>query len=184
MQILVGLGNPGVKYKSTRHNVGFILLDELANQNRIKFNTQKKFKADVAELNNMHLVKPLTFMNESGVSVELFLSYYKLLPTKLHIFKRRDIDLSPSLVVVHDDLDIKFGEYKISTESRSAGHRGVESIIQHLKTKKFKRIRVGIKTLRDPNMKTSDFVLQKFSSSELLKLKNVIKEIIIKEIDF
>lgn len=165
MRIIIGLGNPGKKYESTRHNAGFAAVDALAKNLGLAWENNKKFKAEIAKNENAILAKPLTFMNESGISAAAILSYFKLMP--------ENSDLSEILTVIHDDLDIELGKYKISTDSRSAGHKGVESIINALKTKNFKRARIGIKPESHVKIPADKFVLQKFSGQE----KNIIKKI-------
>jgi peptidyl-tRNA hydrolase, PTH1 family len=162
MKIIIGLGNPGDNYKNTRHNAGFMLLDRIKKAYAFPdFKLEKRFQAEISrhksELsgnNDIILVKPQTFMNESGSSVRKILDFYK--------------KITPDdLVVIHDDIDIKIGEYKISDDASSAGHNGVQSIIDAIGTKSFKRIRIGtanenLRTKIDP----SDFVLGQFTESE------------------
>jgi peptidyl-tRNA hydrolase, PTH1 family len=180
MKIIVGLGNPGEEYANTRHNAGFMLVDKLAHDAGATWQTNKRFKAEIAESRGVFFVKPQTFMNESGVAVAAVLSYYKLLPRTLGILKAKGADLSQILTVIHDDLDIEFGSYKISTDSRAAGHKGVQSIINQLKTKNFQRLRIGIKKSSDQTMIPTDkYVLMKFSAEEKEKLEQVIKSITI-----
>ncbi|MBI4779682.1 hypothetical protein HY797_04535, partial [Candidatus Falkowbacteria bacterium] len=107
------------------------------------------------------------------------LTYYKLLPKKLGILKSANADLSEILTVIHDDLDIRLGKYKISVNSRSAGHNGVQSIINHLKTKNFKRIRICIKLDQAAPFKAENFVLQKFGEEE----KTIVGRLILKIAD-
>ncbi len=183
MITIVGLGNPGVKYKKTRHNVGFMATDHLAQMYDVLFNMEKKFKAMSARLPFATLLKPETYMNNSGESVRAFLAYYKQIPKKYGVLKQKDVDFSDKLVVIHDDLDIELGEYKVSMDSRSGGHKGVESIILHLKTKKFKRIRIGIKPF-DNKIEIKNYVLEKFSPNELSKINVIIKKVIKNELDF
>ncbi|MDD5528051.1 MAG: aminoacyl-tRNA hydrolase [Patescibacteria group bacterium] len=177
MKIIVGLGNPGEEYNNTRHNAGFMLIDKLAAEAGAVWQFNKRFKAEIAESRGVFFVKPQTFMNESGVAVAAVLSYYKLLPKTLGILKTKGADLSQILTVAHDDLDIDFGAYKISTDSRSAGHKGVQSIINHLKTKNFQRIRLGIKPEEKGQIPADKFVLMKFNAEEKNKLNEVIKNI-------
>ncbi|MDD5031653.1 MAG: aminoacyl-tRNA hydrolase [Patescibacteria group bacterium] len=178
MHIIIGLGNPGEKYKNTRHNVGFMAVDALAKNLGLNWEEGKKFQAQIAKGQNSLLVKPQTFMNNSGQSVQAVLAYYKLLPKKLGMFKVKDSDLSETLTVIHDDLDIPLGEYKTSIDSRSAGHKGVESIINHLKTKNFKRLRIGIRTEMIGRMPADKFVLEKFREEELKIIGNLITKLI------
>ncbi len=163
-KVIIGLGNPGEKYEQTRHNAGFMAVDALASELGLKWKTNKKFNALETKSGDIILLKPLTFMNDSGSSVAAALAYYKLAPT--------------DLTVIHDDLDIELGKYKISVDSRSAGHRGVESIIDRLNTKNFRRLRIGIKTPDLIKIPAEKFVLQKFKAEE----KKIINSIILKVI--
>ena len=175
-RVIVGLGNPGEKYELTRHNTGFLAVDALAQKYEADWTQNKKFNAYVCDTSEYALVKPLTFMNNSGMSVRAVLSFYKLLP-KLAFFRRAGADLSDTLTVIHDDIDIGLGKYKIAAGSGSAGHLGVESIINHLKTKNFRRVRIGIRTEAVKNIPTEKFVLQRFSREECEIMKNLIKKL-------
>jgi PTH1 family peptidyl-tRNA hydrolase len=172
MKIIVALGNPGEQYKNTRHNAGWIFVDNLIKEANWKIN--KKFNALIHEEGDILYVKPQTFMNESGQSVQKILNYYGLIPKNLGLFKKKDEDLNEALTVIQDDIDINFGESKIATDSGSAGHRGIESIINHLKTKKFKRLRIGVKNeLLRTRIPAEKFVLQPFNQIELEALKKL-----------
>lgn len=173
MLIIFGLGNPGEKYAKTRHNVGFILLEKIREEFGFSdFEFAKKFNAQISKgkigEKEVLLAKPLTFMNESGSTVRAILDFYKLTPE--------------DILVIHDDLDIVLGEMRLAVDSRSAGHNGVQNIIDRLGTQKFKRIRVGIS--KPPEEKTScplsahDFVLGEFSHEELEKIENVFPEVL------
>lgn len=177
MNIIVGLGNPGKEYEKTRHNAGFLGVDALVKAQGGIWEMNKKFQAEIAKCGDTLYVKPLTFMNESGKSVQAVLSFYKLLPGKIGPFKPKDSELSEVLTVIHDDLDIALGKFKISTDSRSAGHNGVQSIIDHLKTKKFRRIRLGIMGDKPAAMAGRDYVLQRFNEEEMAMIKRCIDEI-------
>lgn len=178
MKIIVGLGNPGTEYENTRHNAGFMLVDKLAHDAGATWQFNKRFKAEIAESRGVFFVKPQTYMNESGVAVAAVLSYYKLLPKTFGILKVKEADLSQILTVIHDDLDIEFGKYKISSDSRSGGHRGVQSIINHLKTKNFNRIRIGIKkSANEEKIPTDKYVLMKFGKEERERMETLIKTI-------
>ncbi|HAM88705.1 MAG: Peptidyl-tRNA hydrolase [Candidatus Falkowbacteria bacterium GW2011_GWC2_38_22] len=177
MKIIAGLGNPGEKYKYTRHNAGFMALDHHVKKQGLDWEYNKKFEADIAKQGDVIYIKPKTFMNESGKSLNALMSYYKLLPKKLGFIKEKDLDLSDTLIVIHDDLDIELGKCKESIDSRSAGHNGVNSIINHLKTKNFKRLRIGIMGDKPKQMPTINYVLQKFRDEELLIINSVISEI-------
>lgn len=170
MRIIVGLGNPGTKYQNTRHNAGFLALDFLAAHFGVSFRDEKKFQASIAEVQNgeqkILLVKPLTFMNCSGEAVSALLRYYKLTPKEV--------------IVLHDDLDIKAGTYKLTQSSRAAGNNGVQSIIDALGTQEFTRIRIGIgrptETL-GACMPSHDYVLAPFSKEEYECLSALFPEI-------
>jgi PTH1 family peptidyl-tRNA hydrolase len=193
MKIIVGLGNPGDKYKNTRHNAGFIAVDALARQLGLIWQKNKKFNADIAKYQgglaskleakprgeDIILVKPHTYMNNSGQAVQAVLSYYKLSPKRFGFLKfKKSHELDKILTVIHDDIDIVLGKYKVSIGSGSAGHNGVQSIINHLKTKNFKRVRIGIRTPEKTHIPTEKFVLQKFNSKELSIVNKLIPEII------
>jgi peptidyl-tRNA hydrolase, PTH1 family len=178
MHIIVGLGNPGEKYKLTRHNVGWMVVDELAKKQAGYWEMNKKFKAEICKIGDVLLVKPQTFMNNSGQSVQAVLSYYKLLPKTLGVVTKKASDLTSVLTVIHDDLDLNLGTYKKSIDSRSAGHNGVQSIIDYLKTKNFNRIRIGINSESRGQIPADKFVLQKFGEQELEIINKLIPEII------
>ena len=177
MKLIIGLGNPGEEYENTRHNVGFMIVDAIAAKEGDKFSFEKKFNAEVAKsrFNDgpIVLAKPQTFVNKSGESVRKLKLFYKTKPQ--------------GIVVVHDDLDIEFGNFKMSLGKDSGGHRGVQSVIDNLKTNKFWRLRIGtanrkLKTARDQNTlkakkeSVGDFVLSKFTPAEQTELKKVIKK--------
>lgn len=172
MKIIVGLGNPGDNYRRTRHNAGWLFLDALTKGETWKEN--KKFSALICETSSAILVKPLTYMNESGASVRKIMDFYGLLPKRLGVFAKKDADLNGILTVIQDELDLDFGKVKISTDSGSAGHRGIESIITHLQTKKFKRLRLGIKNeFLKTKIPPEKFVLQNFTAEELTALEKI-----------
>ncbi|MCK5415964.1 aminoacyl-tRNA hydrolase [Candidatus Parcubacteria bacterium] len=178
-KIIIGLGNPGDKYKKTRHNVGFLALDKIANKLNLRFNFDKKINAEIIKTDGTILIKPMTFMNNSGQAVEAVMSYFKILPKKLGFIKIKNCDLSNILTVIHDDLDINQGKIKTSIDSRSGGHNGVQSIINHLKTKKFKRIRIGIKNELKEKIPAEKFVLMRFSNEEMDEIDEILNEIIL-----
>jgi peptidyl-tRNA hydrolase, PTH1 family len=153
MILIAGLGNPGKKYAKTRHNVGFRIIDAL------------KKSPILAEGKEIILLKPDTFMNESGKAVQKTLAYYKISPE--------------NLIIVHDEIDLPFGEIKVSKDSSSAGHKGVQSVIDELKTKDFTRIRIGInQAARNEKQEVSDFVLEKFSKKEEKEFEGITKRAI------
>jgi len=175
MHIIIGLGNPGDKYKLTRHNAGFMALDYLAKKQGEAWQSNKKFNAEIIKSGDILLAKPQTFMNNSGQTAQAIMSFYKLLPRKLGLLTAKNSDLSEILTVIHDDIDIDLGKYKTAINSGSAGHKGINSIINQLKTKNFKRIRIGIRTKKVSQIPTDKFVLQKFSAEELQIINNLIK---------
>lgn len=151
--LIAGLGNPGKKYEKTRHNVGFEVLDILAEREvwKISRRAQALFcKKEIAG-KNIELLKPQTFMNRSGLSV-------------VYAMRKHSLE-SSDLIVIHDDLDLPCGVIRISKNSQSAGHKGVESIISALKTKDFTRVRLGIKP-GHPVANAEKFVLSSFAKEE------------------
>jgi len=132
MKCIVGLGNPGEKYLSTRHNIGFVVLDELTHRQipNSKFQITNKFKSEIIQTKNFILVKPQTYMNDSGVAVASICRFYK-------------IDLE-NLYIIHDDLDIALGEYKIQHAKGPRIHYGVNSVEKNLGREDFWRVRVGV----------------------------------------
>ena len=160
MKLIVGLGNPGKDYKDTRHNVGFIVLD-----NYLKIDDWKeKFNALYHEnrINGEKVifVKPLTYMNLSGDAVVQFVNYY-------------DIELD-DILIIHDDLDLNFGTYKLKKNSSAGGHNGIKSIINRLGSEDFARLKVGI--FHDKSIDTKDYVLGNFSKTEKEKFNEMQKD--------
>jgi peptidyl-tRNA hydrolase, PTH1 family len=152
-RLIVGLGNPGAKYDRTRHNIGFDLIDQLAKRWQIQVSDQKRFQGLVGEgwVNRQKIVllKPQTFMNLSGQAVRSVLDWYKLDPTEV--------------LVLYDDLDLPLGKLRIRLAGSAGGHNGMKSIISHLGTPTFPRLRMGIGKSQD---ETISHVLGKFSVAE------------------
>ncbi len=152
-RLIVGLGNPGTKYDRTRHNIGFDLVDQLAKRWQIPVSDQKRFQGQVGEgwveRQKIVLLKPQTFMNLSGQSVRSVLDWYKLKPTEV--------------LVLYDDLDLPLGKLRIRLTGSAGGHNGMKSIISHLGTPTFPRLRMGIGKSQD---ETISHVLGKFSTAE------------------
>ena len=168
MKIIIGLGNPGEAYLDTRHNLGFIFLDYLKKQRDFpEFEENKKFQALVSKKQEALLVKPQTFMNLSGKSIQAILNFYKLSPA--------------DIIVIQDDLDIQTGKYKIATNSSSAGHNGIENIIENLGTQEFKRVRIGIGQSTQEKLECPldmhNFVLGKLQKEEKEKIEKLFPEI-------
>lgn len=161
VKLIAGLGNPGEKYKKTRHNIGFILLDLLAQEMQASFEFNSDFQAEIAEIkqgkDKIILCKPQTFMNNSGQAVSKIVNYCKI--------ELKDI------LVIQDEIDLPFGKTKLSTNSSSAGHKGIQSIIDHLGTQNFQRLRFGINQEANP-LPTEIFVLKNFSKEELKFIQN------------
>lgn len=152
MKLIVGLGNPDKKYAKTRHNVGYMIVDLLAEKEKTKFYYEQKFLGLVADYNvngnKAILLKPVTYMNLSGRSVIKVINYFKI-----------PID---DVLIIYDDVDVDLGSIKLRLTGGSGGHKGMEDIINSLQTKDIKRLRVGIG--KDENM--IDFVLSKFTKAE------------------
>ena len=156
MKVIVGLGNPGEKYAKNRHNVGFMTIDRI-----------KEFDGEVLKTGEVILVKPQTFMNRSGEAVSQIVNFYKV--------------PADDLIVVHDDLDIKLGEYKIQKGVGPKVHNGLTSIEERLGRTDFWRVRVGIDSRQpaaDSRQSGEDYVLSDFSSDEEISINKIIKEII------
>lgn len=164
--LIVGLGNPGKTYSKTRHNLGFMVIDELANMLSLEApKTNKGFAADIsygtAGSSKIILAKPNTYMNESGQSVRKIMDFYKI-PVE-------------NLLVIHDELSIPFGQIRSRIGGQSAGHNGIKSVIAHASSA-FGRIRIGIKNTQTPKDDTSDFVLAAFSKEEATHVETLVKE--------
>lgn len=165
MKCIIGLGNPGNKYKETRHNIGFMVIDELVNKNEWDMTSQRKLKADSA-LEHLHsekvlLLKPQTYMNLSGESVRAAVDFYQLDPS--------------DLLVIYDDLDLPAGKIRLREKGGHGGHNGIRSIIDHLGTKEFKRLRIGIGRPTN-SMPIVNYVLEPFSTEQEENVKISVKE--------
>ena len=174
MKLIVGLGNYGPEYEKTRHNYGFMVVDELQRKHNFPdFKLEKEHQALVSKKGDVILIKPQTYMNNSGKAVKSIASYYKLEP--------KDI------IVIHDDAETSLGEIKEVEGRSAAGHNGVRSIISELSTNEFKRLKLGIAS-DDPSFKKNsleDVVLKNFSKTEEIVALGVIEkavELIINEI--
>ena len=171
MKLIIGLGNPGKNHEFTRHNAGFLCLDYLQKEWSCDvFQLDKKMSAEISEgqvgKHKILLVKPTTFMNASGTAISQLVHFYKLEPE--------------DIVVIHDDLDIAPGTFKVTSSSRAAGHNGVSDIIEKLGTQDFSRIRLGIgrpTEMVGVCMPSHDFVLQQFSQNELAALSNLFPQV-------
>lgn len=164
MKLIVGLGNPGSNYSKNRHNLGFILVDQIAKDWEVQWHLEDRFSCEMvkhklASGEFIILAKPTTFMNDSGKAVSAIRNYFKI----------DDSDI----FVVHDELDLPFSVQKKQTGSGSAGHNGVQSIIDSLGTNDFWRLRVGIGRPDNPNISPTDWVLMDFTSKELSDLSKM-----------
>ncbi len=133
MKVIVGLGNPGKKYQLTRHNIGFMVLDHLSVKRNVVFKAGKGnyyFAKQYFSAEDIFLVKPTTYMNRSGLAVRQVLDYFK-------------IDIA-DLLVVHDDFHLSLGELRFRARGSSGGHNGIQSVIDHLQTQEFQRLKIGI----------------------------------------
>lgn len=160
--VVVGLGNPGERYARTRHNVGAMVVHELLNARGVALRSHKSgcLVAEIALSGDRTvLARPMSYMNESGRPVGQLVRWYK-----------GSVD---RLVVVHDELDIPFGQVRVKTGGGTAGHNGLRSVVSHLGTNDFIRVRVGISRPRDA-LDAADYVLQDFSSGERKELPQVL----------
>ncbi len=150
-KLIVFLGNPGVQYKQTRHNAGWMVCDAFLAKNTISQNWLTKFHSLYLKEGNLILLKPQTFMNESGIAVQESSKFYGI--------------ESSSILVVHDDIELSFGSVKLQQDGGLGGHNGLKSIKTHLGTENFCRLRLGVGRPPTP-MQVADFVLGRFSPSE------------------
>jgi PTH1 family peptidyl-tRNA hydrolase len=190
IKLIVGLGNPGKEYENIRHNAGFLFVDALARQLKIKnFEHKKNLFSEIAEAEipisksqipnkfKILLAKPQIFINKSGEAVLALSKFFKIKPE--------------NILIVHDDIDILWGNYKFSFGRSSAGHKGVESVIKALKTKNFWRLRIGIQPRlaasnkrQATRIKADKLVLKKFTPAELKTLNQTIKKALAEINDF
>jgi peptidyl-tRNA hydrolase, PTH1 family len=150
--LIAGLGNPGSRYEKTRHNAGFLALEEFLRSQETEFKEKEDYRIGKGSLGDekIILLEPLTFMNRSGVAVRKIMQKFNIAPE--------------NLIVIHDDLDLETGRLKIRKKGSSGGHKGIESIIQNIGTREFIRIKIGIG--RDPLVPAEKYVLSKFRKDE------------------
>jgi PTH1 family peptidyl-tRNA hydrolase len=164
-KLIVGLGNPGTKYTWTRHNVGFMVLDRLAHHEGASL-AKKSFAGLYGDVacwgERLHLLKPQTFMNLSGQSVSPALNFHKI-----HL---------DDLIVVHDDIDIPFGQIRVKKGGGHGGHNGLRSLMKELGSGEFVRIRVGVG--RPPFGDSADYVLSPFSKDEMSQLSELLDHVV------
>ena len=178
--VVAGLGNPGDEYKATKHNVGFMVIDKLAENNNAAFK-KSKFNALTADckIGNFRvlLLKPLTYMNLSGEAINKALNFYKV--------------GSQNLIVICDDINLDAGKLRVRPKGSDGGQNGLKNIILNLKTQEFKRVRVGIGAKPHPEYDLKDWVLSNFSKEDKPKIERAInlgsdavEAIIKKDVDF
>ena len=164
MKLIVGLGNPGKEYNKTRHNIGFMCIDKIAEYFKVELNLNK-FSGKYTQFNyngeKIILLKPGKYMNLSGEVVRDFVNFFK-------------IDINDILIIC-DDLDTSVGKYRLRYKGSSGGHKGLKNIELHLSTKDYKRIKVGISN--DKNIDTKDYVLGKFTKEEMDLINPIIDKI-------
>ena len=159
--LIVGLGNPGNTYKSTRHNIGFRIIEELASKNQVTFDGDKKCSTSKYHSNDVvvYLLKPLEFMNLSGACTQKTSNKFKILPE--------------DILVIHDEIDFPFGKIKLKFSGGHAGHNGLRSIIENMGTNSFHRLRYGVGRPIQPTISVSDYVLSSFTKEEETEISNL-----------
>jgi len=160
--LIAGLGNPGSRYEKTRHNVGFLAVEACIRRQPLDCKEKEDYKICKGSLGDekIILLEPLTFMNRSGVAVRRIMQKSNISPEQL--------------IVIHDDLDLETGSLKIRKKGSSGGHKGIESIIQHIGTQEFIRIKIGIG--RDPFVPTEKYVLSKFRKDDIQVIRDAIEK--------
>lgn len=160
MKLIVGLGNPGIEYENTRHNIGFYFVDLITKSlGNISFKEKFNGKYQKIKINGEDIIflKPLSYMNLSGEVVSKFVNYYKI--------KIEDI------LIIHDDLDMQLAKIKLRAKGSSGGHNGIKNIILNLGNENFKRLKIGIN--KDKSIDIKDYVLGHFTKDELDKIKDI-----------
>ena len=155
MKLIVGLGNPGKEYENTRHNIGYMIIDNFVNSDNWNKESLAYVLKQTINNENVLFIKPTTYMNLSGQAVQYYLNYYKI-DTK-------------DLLVIQDDMDLDIGKVRLKLKSSAGGHNGIKDIIKNIKTDEFLRLKIGISK---PTNDTIEFVLGKFPKSDLEILKN------------
>ena len=164
MKLIVGLGNSGKKFEKTRHNCGFIVLDRIVADKGLSWIFDKDSNAEIAKEGALVFAKPQTFMNDSGFSVSKLINFYK-------------VDLN-DLIVVHDDVDLPFGEFRFKKGSGTAGHHGVESIFERLGSLHFWRFRIGVGRPADSAFDVEEYVLEKLDDDQTSVVQGFSKELL------
>ncbi|HGA2112178.1 TPA: aminoacyl-tRNA hydrolase [Streptococcus agalactiae] len=166
VKMIVGLGNPGSKYNDTKHNIGFMVIDRIVKNLDVNFTEDKNFKAEIGSdfINGekIYFIKPTTFMNNSGIAVKALLTYYNI--------------SIKDMIIIYDDLDMEVGKIRFRQKGSAGGHNGIKSIIAHLGTQEFDRIKVGIGR---PNgrMTVINHVLGKFDKNDEIMISNTLDKV-------
>ena len=166
VKMIVGLGNPGSKYNDTKHNIGFMAIDRIVKNLDVNFTEDKNFKAEIGSdfINGekIYFIKPTTFMNNSGIAVKALLTYYNI--------------SIKDMIIIYDDLDMEVGKIRFRQKGSAGGHNGIKSIIAHLGTQEFDRIKVGIGR---PNgrMTVINNVLGKFDKNDEIMISNTLDKV-------
>ncbi|HGI9142450.1 TPA: aminoacyl-tRNA hydrolase [Streptococcus agalactiae] len=166
VKMIVGLGNPGSKYNDTKHNIGFMAVDRIVKKLDVNFTEDKNFKAEIGSdfINGekIYFIKPTTFMNNSGIAVKALLTYYNI--------------SIKDMIIIYDDLDMEVGKIRFRQKGSAGGHNGIKSIIVHLGTQEFDRIKVGIGR---PNgrMTVINHVLGKFDKNDEIMISNTLDKV-------
>ncbi|MGI6607749.1 MAG: aminoacyl-tRNA hydrolase [Erysipelotrichaceae bacterium] len=172
MKLIVGLGNPGREYSNTRHNAGFLTLDVVADKLNVNI-CRKEFNSLTGRTmykgQQVLLMKPQTYMNNSGEAVRKAVNYYQINPQE-------------DLVVIYDDLDINYGQIRLRSKGSAGGHKGMKSIIANIATQEFPRIRIGIE--KNPFIPVVDYVLGKVEKEKLTMFKSAVEKAALAAIDF
>lgn len=161
MRLVVGLGNPGERYEMTRHNVGYMVVDKMAGG---EFRREEKMKAKVCRRDEVIWIKPETYMNRSGESVQRIAGFYKI--------------GGEDIYVIHDDLDIRLGEYKIQKGRGPKDHNGLNNITLMLGSDEYWRVRVGVDNREDRRDSGEEYVLNRFMKDEMVIVEEVFKKVI------
>ena len=168
--LIFALGNPGEQYNFTRHNFGFLALDFFARTHSLAFTPSKKFSASIAEYNDTLLVKPSSYYNLTGIPLSAIINFYKI-PLE-------------NVLVVCDDFALPFGQLRYRSSGSAGGSNGLKSIIEHLKTDEFPRLRLGTDSPMRATLGDTAFVLAKFTPEEKAQLPDILTEINQKITDF
>ena len=167
-RLIVGLGNPGKKYANSKHNIGFIAVDKFAQIYKIKAKNSVKFNSEIFEFDDCVLAKPKTFMNNSGYAILKIVEYY-------------NVDLE-DVLVIYDDVALPFSKLRLRYKGGSGGHNEIKSILTHLGSESFNRLRIGID--KSDNKEMKDYVLSDFSKAELKVLDDVMIDVVNLMTDF